>query len=767
MSHYPHIASRIFNQPLLLQPDKLTAIVAGLGSRLIPELEPIAAPPSAYTLSPGQRGPAGYRVVDGIGIVDIIGLLAHRAAISSTDSSPIQGYDSIARQISAALSDPAVRAIVLNIDSPGGEVSGAFQLADHIRASRSVKPIHAIASDLAASAGYLIACAAETISLTDTAQVGSIGVVTCHADYSEAMAKQGVKITPIFAGAHKVDGNPWAPLPEAVTERIQADIDHYYGLFVSAVATNRPALSDRAIRATEAALFIGSAAIRAGLADRIETPDQLIARLATKPGKNTNLKPSKGRSMSEDTPATYFAPQEGVLESAPSILSASVIAERCLKAGETALGRTLLETPQTEHTLSLRLEWARHIRDLAKLANHPQEAEKLILSGISADAAATILLNLKVDEEETRIVDNRITNTVPQRDKFKAGMASALLIRAGLEKDDSANPYRGASLSELAKASLAAVDCPNIPTNKMAMVGMAFTHSTSDFTNILMDVANKSTLKGFDEAEETFERWTAVGDLTDFKTANRVGSSPIQSLREVPELAEFKHVTMSDRGAQIYLKTYGELFTISRQAIINDDTDTINKVPMRFGQAAKRTIGDAVYALLTANANAPDGTALFHTDHSNLLTTGGSAPTAAALSAARTAMRRQTMNSVVLNITPAFLLVPVTLEDTAEILVTSIYDPAATTLQQPNPVLKYRLQVVSDPRLDANSTKAWYLAAGKMFDTIEVAYLNGQKTPYLEVQNGLTVDGVTHKVRLDFGVSILEHRTFYKNDGDA
>mgnify|MGYP000944970294 CR=1 FL=1 len=760
---YPHLASRIFNTPLLLQPDKLTAIVAGLGPRLIPNLEPIAAPPSAYTTAPGQRAPANYRIVDGIGVVDIIGLLAHRAAISTTDSSAILGYDSIARQISAALIDPAVRAIVLNIDSPGGEVSGAFQLADHIRKSRPVKPIHAIASDLAASAGYLIASAAESISLTETAQVGSIGVVTCHADYSQALSKAGIAITPIFAGAHKVDGHPWAPLPEAVAERIQADIDHYYALFVSAVAVSRPGLSEGAIRATEAALYIGPQAVRVGLADRIETPDQLIARLTARPRQSTPSKTPKGSAMSDDAPITSPAAE---IPATPPTLSAAIIAQRCLAAGESALGRALLNAPQTEASLNARLEDAREIRALAKLANLIHEAEELILSGISADAAAHVLINKKADIEETQPVDNRITNTVHQREKAESGITSALLIRAGLEKDDPKNEHRGKPLVDLAKTALEASDCPNIPSSKMALVGMAFTHSTSDFPNVLRNVAEKAALRGFDEAEETFEVWTSEGSLTDFKTAYRVGTSPIQSLREVPELAEFKHVTLSDRGAQIFLKTFGELFTISRQAIINDDLQVFTKIPTKFGMAAKRTIGDAVYALINDNANAPDGTALFHASHNNLLTAAGTPPTVAALGAARTAMRRQTMNDVVLNITPSYLLVPVTLEDTATTVTGAIYDPGATTLQQPNPVLQYRLKVVSDPRLDAVSTAAWYLVAGKMFDTIEVAYLDGQKTPYLEQQAGLSVDGVTHKVRMDFGVSILEHRTFYMNDGN-
>lgn len=773
---YPHLTARIFNTPLLIHPGKLDAIIAGLAPRLGLDIDhapqPYGFAPSASTGDREGRASA-YQNQDGVAILNIFGVLAHRTTMKA-DSSMILGYNTISRTFQAALTDPSVRAIVLNIDSPGGEVAGVFELAAQIRAARGQKPIAAVASDLAASAAYLLASAADSISVSDTAVVGSIGVVMAHADLSKALEKAGIAVTHIYAGAHKIDGNPYEPLPEAVAEQFQANINHYYQLFINTVATYRKALSADALRATEAGLYIGANATAARLADRLETTAQAVSRLRNTParGKVTSfsttpqtpfaLSACLGGFMNPDTDAI-------TLDALPAPLTASAIAEHCLAAGEPALGRALLNTPLTEPQLQTRLSQAKDIRTLAARLHLPAEAEPLILAGIDPHQAARLLWSKDVERDQSLPIDNSrtITSGVDARDKFREGASLAIQARCRLAKPDPANEFRGFSLLDLARRSLALTGIDPGGKDKMSVVGQAFTHSSSDFPALLSNTAEKAMLKGFSEAPETFQEWTSTGSLADFKTASRVGSNPIAALREVPELAEIKYATMGEHSASIVLKTYAELFSISRQAIINDDLQAFSKIPEKFGFAAKRTVGDIVYALLTSNANAPDGVALFHTNHGNLLTSGGTAPTAAAVSAARAAMRRQSLNGVTLNITPAFLLTPVTLEDTALTLVSAQYDPAATTLQQPNPVRSYGLKVISDPRLDNASTTAWYLVAGQMFDTIEIAYLDGVETPFLDQQDGWTVDGTSYKVRLDFGAAILGHRTFYMNDGNA
>ena len=144
MNLLPHITARLFNCPLMIHPGKLHAIVAGLSDRFGVIAPPM---PQAYTTATGERAPGGYRVLEnGIAVLDIFGVLAHRGGITA-DSAYIQGYSQIAKGFENALGDPSVRAILLNIDSPGGEVSGAFQLADQIYSARGIKPIAAVASD--------------------------------------------------------------------------------------------------------------------------------------------------------------------------------------------------------------------------------------------------------------------------------------------------------------------------------------------------------------------------------------------------------------------------------------------------------------------------------------------------------------------------------------------------------------------------------------------------------------------------------------------
>lgn len=339
---------------------------------------------------------------------------------------------------------------------------------------------------------------------------------------------------------------------------------------------------------------------------------------------------------------------------------------------------------------------------------------------------------------------------------------AALLARTGLEKAEGDNRYNGYTLRELARASLVDRGVSGIPGNPLGMVGMAFTHSTSDFGGILADVANKSMLKGWDNSPETFQQWTKKGSLPDFKTGVRAGLDGFPSLRQVRPGAEYKYATTSDRSEPIALATYGELFSIDRQAIINDDMSALTSIPLKMGAAASRTIGDLVYAVLLSNAKMGDNKALFDASHNNLLKVELGF---AGLSAARKAMRTQTNSAgAVLNIPPRFLLVPVELEDKATQLIRSTSVPDAQNSGVYNPY-NDALTVITEARLDAESTKAWYMLSGQGEDTIEVAYLDGLEAPYLEQQQGFTVDGVTFKVRIDAGVAPLDWRGMVKSEG--
>lgn len=339
---------------------------------------------------------------------------------------------------------------------------------------------------------------------------------------------------------------------------------------------------------------------------------------------------------------------------------------------------------------------------------------------------------------------------------------ASVMARAGYQDYEKDNAYNSMTLRELARASLTERGVGVATYNPMQMIGMAFTHSTSDFGNILLDVANKAILLGWEENDETFGKWTKKGQLSDFKTAHRVGLGAFPSLRKVREGAEYKYVTLNDKGETIALATYGELFSISRQAIINDDMNMLTDVPKKLGEAAKATIGDLVYAVLVDNEKMSDKKALFSADHKNMITGGMDVET---ISAGRTAMRQQKEGERTLNIRPAFMLVPTTLETQAiQVVKSGSVKGADVNANIINPV-RDLAEIIAEPRLDDASEKDWYMASRQGSDTIEVAYLNGIDVPYIDQLEGFTSDGVTTKVRIDAGVAPVDYRGLLKVTG--
>lgn len=338
------------------------------------------------------------------------------------------------------------------------------------------------------------------------------------------------------------------------------------------------------------------------------------------------------------------------------------------------------------------------------------------------------------------------------------GIRQAIMARAGYEVPQPDNPYNAMTLREHARLSLTERGFGVASYNPVQIVGLAFTHSTSDFGNIMLDVANKSILQGWEEAPETFGEWTKKGQLSDFKTAHRVGLGGFPSLRKVREGAEYKYVTTSDKQATIALATYGELFSITRQAIINDDLSMLTDVPMKLGRAAKATVADLVYAILTTNVRlTTDNQHLFDkTYHANVLEKA--AMDVASLDKARQMMRRQKEGERHLNIRPAFVLVPTAMESTAsQVIRSTSVKGADINAGIINPVQNFAT-VIAEPRLDDASQTTFYLAAAQGSDTIEVAYLNGVDTPFIDQIEGFTADGITTKIRIDAGVAPVDHR---------
>lgn len=337
----------------------------------------------------------------------------------------------------------------------------------------------------------------------------------------------------------------------------------------------------------------------------------------------------------------------------------------------------------------------------------------------------------------------------------------SLLARAGIDKDKANakdNAYNAMTLRELARASLVDRGVSVSGQNAMSMVGLAFTHSSSDFGQILIDVAHKSLLKGWETAAENFDQFTSRGTLTDFRAAKRVGLGDFGYLPQVGEGEEYTYGTIGDEGASVALATYGQLFSITRQAIINDDMHLLTKIPEKMGQAARATIAKLVFALLTGNALAQDGKKLFDASHKNSFDN-------AALDVTNIDKAIQMMNGFVnargepLAIEPEFMLLPTSLYTRAkQVLGSASVEGADANSGIINPIRDI-VPALKSARLQVADPKSWYLINK---EAIEVSYLDGIDTPYIEQQNGFTVDGVSTKVRIDAGVNVIDYRGIVK-----
>ena len=411
------------------------------------------------------------------------------------------------------------------------------------------------------------------------------------------------------------------------------------------------------------------------------------------------------------------------------------------------------------------------IYDLAGRLNLERSfAEDLVKRGTDIGEARRLILDQVASKSEETRTFSQVSIPLGGRDEQitrRDAVANALLHRYSptlFQLEDAARQYRGMTLMELARESLgnAGVNTRGLSRDEVATRAL---HSTSDFPEILSAVTNKTLRQAYDAYPRTFMLFCRQVLATDFKAMHRVQLGEAPQLLEVGESGEFKRGTLGESKESYKVKTYGRVVAITRQTLINDDLDAFTRIPAMYGNSIAQLESDVVWGIITANPAMADGNALFHTSHKNLAGTGA-ALAVDAVGAARAAMAKQTGldKKTVLNVRPAFLIVPASLELKAEQMVAQNLVPAATSNVVPQSIRT--LAPISEPRLDAVSETAWYLAASpNQIDTIEYAYLEGQQGAYIETRNGFDVDGVEIKCRLDFGAKAIDWRGLYKNPG--
>ena len=402
MMHHAQIAQRAFNTPLMVAPAKALAFLSGMGPRITGQeitfqgLEVDTADQASATLPArvslfgndlAQRhqrnGTQPFAVVDGIAVIEIAGTLVHRGSWIG-QSSGLTSYEGIAAQLQAALADPGVRGIALDIDSFGGEVAGAFDLADRIRAARAQKPVQAFVAEHALSAGYVLASQADRIILPRTGAVGSIGVVALHTDMSGALDQKGIAVTLIHAGAHKIDANPYQPLPEAIHEQMQRELEVVRFLFAETVAAGRgERLTQTAALATEASVFRGADAIAVGLADELADPVTAFHAFAAAPRGNSSSNRKGPQMTTTPTETTNPAPVAASPTAMPAVAAAPEPPAAAANASPTAMTADAIRA------------------EAAEVAQVCAQAARL---GVQIDAADAVTRGLKPEALRARVL---------------------------------------------------------------------------------------------------------------------------------------------------------------------------------------------------------------------------------------------------------------------------------------------------------------------------------------------------------------------------
>ncbi len=414
---------------------------------------------------------------------------------------------------------------------------------------------------------------------------------------------------------------------------------------------------------------------------------------------------------------------------------------------------------------------------LCARAEMPDEARALILDGTSVADAQRKIMD-KIIEKSKNPGASGIVLGMEDVDKFRAAATDSLYLRAGLEIKTpvaGAEDLRGYTLVELARECLRMAGRPYSGHVK-EMVGRALT--SSDFPNILANLATKSMQEAWDGSPETWPVWCGVGSVSDFKTYYDNALSEHDDLEEVPDSGEVKYGKFTEKDPETYkAATYAKKFRFTRVMIINDDLGAFTELPTKRTEAAARKVGDVAYAVLTANGTMGDGETIFSDAHANQAASGYMAgPGVSNIGEGIRAMgvQKDIAGLRRLNIRPQFFLGPKALEGAAEVFFRSekfadsdtVATDSSLAATRANPYSGNYFTRVYEPRLDDNDEAAWYLA-GPKGKTIKVVFLNGRQGPNLEVlQPGFSIEGIEYLVSIDVGAYAVDYRGLYYNAGE-
>lgn len=641
----------------------------------------------------------------------------------------------------------SAQTLTIRINSMGGSVPDGVAIYNAIK--RHSAQVTTVVDGVAMSIASLIAMAGDTVEMAENA------ILMIHAPWTvtagdSADMRETAAMLDQFAAAMSTSyaaktGKPVADMLALLTD----GTDHYYtaaeakeGGFCDVVTAALPVAASAAMRTMAQTRFTRTDP-RQKPAATTQADGQPVASAAPTP-KETTMTDKVTPTAAEIQAAT---------DATATAVQAALVADG---ARRQAIHASFQHFGEREGVAALRLTCQNDTQCSALAAGLK------LLAHLGKDSAP-ITGHINVDTVRD------------EGDKHRDAMVNAVLARASVAIDksgpvraDSANPYRGNKLLDIAKACLARGGIRTEGMDQRAIVAAAFTQSTGDFPILLENVMHKTLLGAYALQADTWTAFCARGTVSDFRAHRRYRVGSLSNLDSKNELGEYKNKAIPDgEKASITAASKGNIINISREAIINDDMGAFTGLASSLGRAAKRTVEADVYATLALNAGMgptlADGVTLFHANHSNVST---GAPTVTNFDAARVIMsaQRDVGANDYLALAPAVFLGPESLVGSAKVVINSTYDPDANNkLQRANIVAGLVSSIVGSPRLPAT---VWYFFADpQQAPVIEVAFLDGIDTPYLELENGFSVDGARWKVRMDYGIAGLDYRGAVRSTG--
>ncbi len=637
--------------------------------------------------------------------------------------------------------------IHVHINSPGGEVASGIAIYNALRSHPATIVTHVDAE--AASMASVVAMAG------DQRLISSNAWMMIH--------------------------DPWAAMAGNAREfRKMADVLEMTGEILADIYVDRAGVDKQEVTdaMAEETWYNANDALEFGLVDEI-SGDVAVAACRIEDGRYKHT-PAELLMQSKEIPMTEKAPKKAEKIDAPEVAAPdNAVDVEAVKAAAVKAERER-EKVRRESIHAQIGSMVPGDKQIAEIYNEAMANPEATPEEVNAKVVKVIVARELPDSSDAQHVPTaaaRIGTTVDSREKFREGALLALSARCNVSKDHpdlSGNEYRSYSQVELARAALAQISVSTRGMDKRQILGAAMSHSDSDYPLLLENIATKALQQGWDDSPVTYPQWTVQGTLPDFKLSGRPAMEAFPYLDQTLPGATIQHATIGETGESIQLLTYSNLFSVNRQALINDDTNAFSGIPLAMGEAARGTINYLAYAPLINNQIMGDGIALFDAQHNNIA--AAAAPGTDSIDDMRTLMATQkavgtntagtanegkTARNVGARL--IYLLGAVRNEGALRTVMASQFyvDFGQVDANIPNSVQNLAT-VITDPILDGSATPFYYYgAAGRR--TVEVAFLDGNSQPYLENRQGWSVDGVEFKVRIDVGIAPLDYRGLVQN----